>query len=133
MSEEANKPITTAGNITLKASKDGCIINLPGQRQVMVSAQPMSTFEQISNLWSGAMTYIGSLDTNAPLTFIQCWQAGNLFRDTMLEILTLMGISNPLATLSPKQIEELVFWCEDTSQPIIFYIHDVGVPQVKKK
>lgn len=133
MSEEANKLITTAGNITLKASKDGCIINLPGQRQTMVSAQPMATFEQISNLWSGAMAYIGSLNTDAPLTFIQCWQAGNIFRDAMLEILTLIGISNPLATLSPKQIEELVFWCEDTNQPLIFYIHDVGVPHVKKK
>ena len=128
----ADKPVTTPGNIVLKDSKDGLIINLPGQRQLMVSAVPMSTFERISLLWAGAMTYIGSLTTDAPLTFIQCWQSGNIFRDAMLEIFTLLGIEDPLSKLSPKQIEEMVFWCDETNQPLVFWIHDVGIPHVKK-
>jgi hypothetical protein len=121
----------TAANTVLLPTHDGIVFQLPGQKQLPVYAQPMATFEKISQLWATAMAVV--LAEDADRTFIQFWQSGDFYREAMLEIMNLLGITNPLESLSPKQIEELIFHCEDVNQALVFWIHDVGIPQLKKK
>lgn len=113
----------------IRYSPDHLIIRT-NRGEVQVFPTPINTFERISNLWSAAMGAV--LAAGGDWTFIQCWQNSSLYRKNFLEILGLLGIEEPEQVLTPKQIEALLVYAEPVKSPLVFLLHDVGIPSVKK-
>ncbi|MEM0337961.1 MAG: hypothetical protein QW683_08610 [Candidatus Caldarchaeum sp.] len=125
-------PKKLESNITF--SRESVSVVLPRELgTVVVYPASMLAFETVCRLWQTGIDAVTADPQNMSYSFIQCWQNVPVYRESMLALLDTLGVPKEKALLmSPKQLEELLFACEETNQPLIFYIHDVGLP-VKKK
>lgn len=115
-------------------SRESIGIELPRDRGILVIyPAPMIEFESVCRLWQTGIDAVTADPENLSFSFIQCWQNIPIYRESMLALLEVLGVDKERALLlSPKQLEQLLFACEESGQPLVFYIHDVGLP-VKKK
>lgn len=136
---EVNSEVSKSGSAKsldcgITFSRESVSIVLPRDRgTVTLYPAPMLLFETVCRLWQTGIDAVTADPENLTFSFIQCWQNVPVYRDSMLALLEVLGLEKDRALLlSPKQLESLLFACEETQQPLVFFIHDVGLP-VKKK